>query len=157
MQRVARASARFARFAGWMVFLTVVDILITLLIADLASMAENRLTNLGYEIIGERSISAGASVPGLRIMLEQGLVQISLKDYGGRFWLWVYPAFFTSVWLWSYAGCGFLLKAACRFDQAFALFNRKFDIEKKPLSAIGLVAGALVAVAYWVFASSTLL
>jgi hypothetical protein len=27
--------------------------------------------------------------------------------------------------------------------------NRKFDIEKKPLSAIGLVAGSLVAVLWW--------
>ena len=30
-----------------------------------------------------------------------------------------------------------------------AEFNRKFDHEKKPLSAIGPVAGALVAVVYW--------
>jgi hypothetical protein len=57
--------------------------------------------------------------------------------------------FFTSIWLWLYAGCGFLLKAARRFDIGFQWFNRKFDIEKKPLSAIGLVAGALVAVVYW--------
>jgi len=28
-------------------------------------------------------------------------------------------------------------------------FNRKFDIEKKPLQSIGLVAGALVALVYW--------
>jgi hypothetical protein len=63
--------------------------------------------------------------------------------------LWFYPAFFTSIWLWLYAASGFLLKAARRFDIAFAWFNRKFDIEKKPLSAIGLVAGALVAVLWW--------
>jgi hypothetical protein len=66
--------------------------------------------------------------------------------------LWYFPAFFTSVWLWLYAGSGFLLKAARRFDIGFQWFNRKFDIEKKPLSAIGLVAGALVAVVYWGFA-----
>jgi hypothetical protein len=66
--------------------------------------------------------------------------------------MWFYPAFFTSVWLWLYAGSGFLLKAARRFDLGFQLFNRKFDIEKKPLSAIGLVAGALVAILYWGFA-----
>jgi hypothetical protein len=28
-------------------------------------------------------------------------------------------------------------------------FNRNFDIEKKPLQSIGLVAGALVAIVYW--------
>ncbi len=58
-------------------------------------------------------------------------------------------AFFTSIWLWLYAGSGFLLKAARRFDIGFDWFNRKFDIEKKPLQSIGLVAGALVAVVYW--------
>jgi hypothetical protein len=60
-----------------------------------------------------------------------------------------YPAFFTSVWLWLYAGSGFLLKFAHRFDIGFQWFNSKVDIEKKPLSAIGLVAGALVAVLWW--------
>jgi hypothetical protein len=59
------------------------------------------------------------------------------------------PAMVTCIWLWLYAGSGFLLKFARRFDTGFQWFNRKFDIEKKPLSAIGLVAGALVAVTYW--------
>jgi hypothetical protein len=60
-----------------------------------------------------------------------------------------FPCFFSCLWLWLYAGSGFLLKAARRFDIGFDWFNRKFDIEKKPLSSIGLVAGALVAVIYW--------
>ena len=60
-----------------------------------------------------------------------------------------YPAFFTSVWIWLYAGSGFLLKAARDFDIGFDWFNRKFDIEKHPLQSIGLVAGAIVAVVYW--------
>lgn len=59
------------------------------------------------------------------------------------------PCLFTSIWLWLYAGSGFLLKAARRFDLGFDWFNRKFDIEKKPLQSIGMVAGALVAVVYW--------
>jgi hypothetical protein len=58
----------------------------------------------------------------------------------------------ASIWLWLYAGSGFLLKAARRFDIGFDWFNRRFDIEKKPLSAIGLVAGALVAILYWAWA-----
>lgn len=61
----------------------------------------------------------------------------------------IFPTFFTSVWLWLYAGSGFVLKAARRFDIGFDWFNRKFDIEKKPLQSIGLVAGVLVAVVYW--------
>jgi uncharacterized protein len=61
----------------------------------------------------------------------------------------VVPAFLTSIWLWLYAGSGFLLKAARRFDIGFEWFNRHFDIEKKPLQSIGFVAGALVAVLFW--------
>ncbi len=59
---------------------------------------------------------------------------------------------FTSIWVWLYAAAGFLIKAARHFDVGFAIFSRKVDIEKKPLSAIGLVAGALVALTYWVIA-----
>lgn len=53
------------------------------------------------------------------------------------------------MWLWLYAGSGLLLNAARRFDIGFQWFNRKFDIEKRPLQSIGLVAGALVAMIYW--------
>jgi hypothetical protein len=63
-----------------------------------------------------------------------------------------YPAFFPSIWLWLYAGSGFLLKAASRFDASFQWFSRKTAIDKYPLSAIGLVAGSIVAVAYWAIA-----
>jgi hypothetical protein len=62
------------------------------------------------------------------------------------FWL---PTFFTSIWLWLYAGCGFLLKAARRLDIGFRWFNRRFDVEKKPLESIGLVAGAFVTLVWW--------
>ncbi len=36
----------------------------------------------------------------------------------------------TSVWLWLYAGSGFILKSAKRFDIGFQWFNSKADIEK---------------------------
>jgi hypothetical protein len=64
-------------------------------------------------------------------------------------WIVIPSAVFTSIWLWLYAGSGFLLKAARRFDIGFEWLNRKFDIEKKPLQSVGLVAGAFVAVVYW--------
>jgi len=47
--------------------------------------------------------------------------------------IWFVPAFATSIWLWLYAVSGFLLKAAKRFDIGFQWFNRRFDMEKKPL------------------------
>lgn len=67
-------------------------------------------------------------------------------NFGGSFFI---SSLGTSIWLWLYAASGFLLKAAHRFDLGFAWFNRHFDIEHKPLSAIGLVAGAIVAVMWW--------
>jgi|HubBroStandDraft_6_1064221.scaffolds.fasta_scaffold326672_1 hypothetical protein len=77
-----------------------------------------------------------------------GIVR-SLTRGDPRYTVFFFPAFFTSVWLWLYAGSGFLLKAARRLDIGFDWFNRHFDIEKKPLQSIGLVAGAIVAVVYW--------
>ena len=65
-----------------------------------------------------------------------------------EFVFWFYPAFFTSLWLWLYAGSGFILKATRRFDLGFNWFNRHFDIEKKPLQSIGLVSSVLVAGVY---------
>jgi hypothetical protein len=55
-----------------------------------------------------------------------------------------------SIWLWLYVGSSFIIKAARHFDVGFAWFNRKFDVEKKPLQCIGLVSGAIVAIVYWV-------
>jgi hypothetical protein len=69
----------------------------------------------------------------------------------GRFsvGLFGYPVFFAFLWFFLYSCSGVLLKAARRFDMGFDWFNRHFDIEKKPLQSIGLVAGVLVAVVYW--------
>ncbi|MBF0550667.1 MAG: toll/interleukin-1 receptor domain-containing protein [Deltaproteobacteria bacterium] len=71
----------------------------------------------------------------------------TLLDYS--LYLWLCPVFFTSIWLWLYAGSGYLLKLARRVQIGFDWFTIIFDVEKQPLSAIGLVAGALVAIVYW--------
>jgi hypothetical protein len=42
-----------------------------------------------------------------------------------------------------------MLIAARRFDLGFQWLSHRFDIEKKPLQSIGLVAGVLVAMIYW--------
>jgi hypothetical protein len=63
--------------------------------------------------------------------------------------LFFYPAFFTSIWALMYFVAGVFIVSLRRFDIGFQWFNRKFDIEHKPLSSIGLVAGAIVAVLWW--------
>ena len=42
-----------------------------------------------------------------------------------------------------------VLGAIRRLDAGFNWFNRNFDIENKPLSAVGFVAGVLMAIIYW--------
>ena len=61
----------------------------------------------------------------------------------------LFALFLAPIWLWLYASSGFLLKAAIRFDLGSQWFNRIFPVETNPLSAIGLVAGVLVAMVYW--------
>lgn len=65
--------------------------------------------------------------------------------------IFFYPVFLTSVWVWMYVASGFVLKAANRFDDAFSWFSKHFDIENKPLQSLGLVAGAMSTIAYWLF------
>jgi len=92
----------------------------------------------------------GEPDPEFTLVRSWQFVRIYLFGREFPFGLMFIPsAIFTSIWLWLYAGSGFLLKFARRFDIGFDWFNRKFDIEKKPLQSIGLVAGALLALVYW--------
>jgi hypothetical protein len=83
-----------------------------------------------------------------RLLFGSHLIVGNLAEVTGGMSVLV-PILFTSIWIWLYASSGFILKAARRFDIGFDWFNRKFDIEKKPLQSIGLVAGCLVALLYW--------
>ncbi len=65
-------------------------------------------------------------------------------------WIWFFPGMVYFLIVVLYVASGFVIRAAHRFDIGFQWFNRRFDIEKKPLQSIGLVAGALIACAYWV-------
>jgi hypothetical protein len=49
------------------------------------------------------------------------------------------------VWLAS----GLILSAARRLNLGFKWFNRTFDIRRKPLACLGLVAGTICAVLWW--------
>jgi hypothetical protein len=139
-----RASSRSKSVLVWLAFL-IADLIITLLIA--------RLSVALIELFGERVLRASVrylwnsdSILDKLVFLEQlGFLPMIQHPFA----LWIAPAFFTSLWLWLYAGSGFILKAARTLDLGFDWFNLKFDIEKKPLQSIGLVSGALVALLYW--------
>ena len=149
---------RFRSSAVWFAFL-VLDLGCTLVTSVMAYVMWGRLLEvIAYEWVGDWSfgfveIVIRAYLGYLVLYLHHlGFAVVpSLTDTNGNILLPYYASgLVTSVWLWLYAGSGFLLKAARRFDIGFDWFNRKFDIEKKPLQSIGLVAGALVALVYWV-------
>jgi hypothetical protein len=136
---------------GWRIGLLMGDLLITGLIA-VALLSVLRVTFTVDYIEGGKAIPWWAK--WRRELGVQPFLTGSIPEYinSEDAPLWFYPPFFTSLWLWLYAGSGFILKVARRFDIGFEWFNRKFDIEKKPLQSIGLVAGVLVAVVYWAVA-----
>jgi hypothetical protein len=63
--------------------------------------------------------------------------------------VYYYAAFLTSLWLWVYLAASGILRVARQIDVGFERIKRWFDIENKPLQAIGLVAGGLVTFMYW--------
>jgi hypothetical protein len=89
----------------------------------------------------------------IRAMGEPDMV-FMLYLYVIKPWLRPYALFVFWILLVPFALSGLLLRTASHFDLGFDWFNRKFDIEKKPLSAIGLVVGSAFAVVYWSFALS---
>lgn len=152
-------------FNVFIVLLTLTVMLVTNILPDYLSLLETRfilrlmqrskpVTNAGL-LVFDGIVTVASSLAWntivFRILQKYSTGELpNATDLVSLAGMWfVYPALFTSLWLWLYAGSGFLLKAARRFDLGFDWFNRKFDIEKKPLQSIGFVAGAIVAVAYW--------
>jgi hypothetical protein len=138
MSRTKRGSVR--------VLLLLTDGMVTVCISVLGIALAQYVSNVVYA----PSVAAAvkfivATVPDTIIPLVPWII----REHSNMDVVIFCSSFFTSIWLWLYAGSGFLLKAARRFDIGFDWFNRQFDIEKKPLQSIGLVAGALVAIVYW--------
>jgi len=129
---------------GWVCFAIMMLVLESSLVMNLFCKAVLGITRAEIERrLQQNGLSEGAAI--FRGMYSEHAMRVGASPT-------LLASLFSSTWVWIYAGSGFLIKAAHRFDIGFAFFNRKFDIEKKPLSAIGLVAGAIVALAYWGFA-----
>jgi len=99
----------------------------------------------GHDLWG--SLTMTTATPGY---FSLGVLKEATK--AGRF-LALYPAFFTSIWLLLYTTSSSFIKFARRFDIGLQAFNRICDIERKPLSAIGLVAAVLAALICWAWAT----
>ena len=62
--------------------------------------------------------------------------------------VFIYSTLFTSAWLWLYVLSGLLV----RFAGSVAVHQKWLDIKQKPLYCMGLVAGPIAAVAWWLIA-----
>ncbi len=91
-----------------------------------------------------------ASLSQIPMMIGIGMQNMTTQitsffwNVGTYVYIFLYPIL-TILLLGSIA----VIVKAREFDIRFSWFNRKFDVEKKPLQSIGLVAGAIVAVVYW--------
>ena len=146
---VLSAMQRTKRAAMWGILL-VVDLFATLITTFLTTELWFHVSHYFTEQFGiGRPVTPGLIYKWLDAR-SFAMIEFNLDHSNALgFLMFLLPSIFTAIWLWLYAASGFLLKASRRFDIGFQWFNRKFDIEKKPLQSIGLVAGALVAVIYW--------
>ena len=62
--------------------------------------------------------------------------------------IFFFSAFFTSVWVWLYVVSGVLLKMIRRVGMVWRNVSPYLDIEKRPLKALGRIAGLLAGGAY---------
>jgi hypothetical protein len=91
----------------------------------------------------------------IRSMLDQvpfqtyHVVRLGLRFGVGVLWFW--PTFLTSIWLTFYIFSGWILKIVSRLitRKAWLLVSTSLDMEHQPLRSIGIIAGALAALIYW--------
>jgi hypothetical protein len=62
--------------------------------------------------------------------------------------IFFYSTFFTSVWLWLYVASALLAKLIHRLRLASTRLLPLMDIEAKPLTVVGRVAGLLAGICY---------
>jgi hypothetical protein len=76
------------------------------------------------------------------------LITIRRNFYTNLFSIFFYSSFFTSVWVWLYVVSSVLIRMMQKVRRLWAEVLPFLEIEKKPLVAIGRVAGILVGSAY---------
>jgi hypothetical protein len=61
---------------------------------------------------------------------------------------YLYGAFFTSIWVWLYVLSIFTIKLAHKVRPLWLKLLQYLDIEKKPMQAIGRIAGLMAGMGY---------
>jgi hypothetical protein len=159
VSRILLSWLRFTWVTGWFVILSL-DMLLSVYIAGFVAVTYFDIVaplSYGMPVIYDLEYAQLFSFNGLvsifnRIETLETLEGVRLTYRYVQSYLWLVclvPAASSSIWLWFYAGSGFVIKTAQRLDLGIRFFQRVFDIENHPLSAIGLVGGTLVALIYW--------
>lgn len=63
--------------------------------------------------------------------------------------IFLWTTYFTSVWLWLYALSVLIVRTMTRLSRGAAFLRDHLNIEEKPLSSMGFVAGGLTAFVWW--------
>lgn len=133
---ILRAISRETAWTGRLVFL-VLELLTTALLAGAAVIAG----------AGSQWLFTGAALGEIAENVPVRALESLYGGFGyGASLLWFLPTFATSFWIWLYCCSGGLIIAARTLDGGVAAFNTFFDIEKKPLQAIGWIAGIVSAI-----------
>jgi hypothetical protein len=71
--------------------------------------------------------------------------------------IFFWSAFFTSAWVWLYVLAGAFIKIARKVSVGWTVVSPFMDIEKKPLTAIGRIAGLAAGATYGLVSGALLL
>ena len=66
--------------------------------------------------------------------------------------VYFYSTFFTSIWIWLFGLSNLLISLFSRFGPVLKVVKYILPVDEKPFRSIGLVAGAIAMLGYWVFA-----
>ena len=72
-----------------------------------------------------------------------------LLSFEGSGSVYLWTTYLTSVWLWFYALSGLLVRVVVSFRSGAVIIRDHLNIEEKPLSTMGFVAGGLMACGWW--------
>jgi hypothetical protein len=130
--------------------LLIVDTLLTAIVAEVAIYCLLVLIVGAIGLIAKHSLALLLGFLTPMMFYKFMLIPFHRAFYTNLFCIFVYSAFFTSVWLWLYVISIGVIRIAHRVRFLWVRLLPFLDIEKKPIVAIGRVAGLIAGAVYTV-------
>jgi len=127
----------------WISFMTI-DLLITFLVFIILGFG--LFTSI--TILSTSLLEIQLSSFNLTRFIQTISNSISLSGEVGFMGIFLYTTFFTSIWIWLYAGSGLLIKFIVRSGKFLSFFSKHLNIEENPFKAMGFVLIILISIAY---------